>query len=250
MVHRFTRTEALIGSAGLARLQASCVAVVGVGGVGSFAAEALARAGIGQLVLVDPAVVTLSNINRQIIALDSTVGRLKIEVMAERLAGINPVLQVETIAAAYGPALADRLFDRTYDYLVDAIDAVPAKVDFIIRATARGIPLVSAMGAGNKLDPTRFQVADIAATHTCPLAKAVRTALRQAGITSGVKVVFSTEAPRPLHFDPVEAEETGIATERRTIVPASISFVPPVAGLILASVVVNDLLQTALHRGG
>lgn len=243
MAHRFTRTEALIGPAGLARLQASMVAVFGVGGVGSYAAEALARAGVGNLMLIDGAVIDVTNLNRQIHALDSTVGRLKVAVMQERIHAINPAAAVEAIAAYYTPETGSAFWERRFDYIVDAIDSVPAKVDLIRRSQELGVPLVASMGAGNKLDPSQFRVADIADTHTCPLAKTVRARLREYGIERGVKVVFSPEKPRRPYCNPA-AERIPGASFRP--VPASISFVPPAAGLLLAGVVVNDLLACLL----
>jgi len=243
MVHRFTRTEALIGASGLDKLQKSTVAVFGVGGVGSYAAEALARAGVGSLTLIDGAVIDITNLNRQIHALESTVGWFKVEAMRERILSVNPAAAVEAVAAYYTPETGAAFLERRYDYIVDAIDSVPAKIDLIWRAYGLGLPLVASMGAGNKLDPAQFRVADISETHTCPLAKVVRAKLREIGIERGVKVVFSPEKPRRPLFNP--------AGDREAVrqVPASISFVPPVAGLLLAGVVVNDLLAGSLPPG-
>ncbi|MGI5839060.1 MAG: tRNA threonylcarbamoyladenosine dehydratase [bacterium] len=238
MVHRFTRTEALIGQAGLAKLRESAVAVFGLGGVGSYAAEALARAGVGNLILIDGAVIDITNVNRQIHALDLTVGQFKVDIMQERINAINPQAVVEAIAAYYTAETGNAFWGRHFDYVVDAIDSVSAKVDLIRRAHGLDIPLVASMGAGNKLDPAQFRIADIADTHTCPLAKAVRTRLRKSGITEGVKVVFSPEKPRRPVADSADAAVRQI--------PASISFVPPVAGLLLAGAVVNDLLAGIL----
>jgi tRNA A37 threonylcarbamoyladenosine dehydratase len=222
----FHRTELLIGPEGLAILGRSRVRVCGLGGVGSYAAEALARAGIGSLVLVDHDVICPTNINRQIHALTTTVGQPKVQVMAERLRKINPRLELILWQEFFTAEGAEVIFASPVDYVVDAIDTVPAKVDLILTARERGLPIVSSMGMGNKLDPTCLQVTDIAKTHTCPLAKAVRRRLRQAGVNKGVKVVFSTEPPLRV---------PGGA-------PGSISYVPPVAGFFLAACVIRDLL--------
>ncbi|MGI5854758.1 MAG: tRNA threonylcarbamoyladenosine dehydratase [Bacillota bacterium] len=246
-MERFLRTEMLIGSDGAAKLAQSRVAVFGLGGVGSFAAEALARAGIGHLLLVDHDVVSITNINRQLIALDSTLGRHKAEIMAERIAAINPQAEVEAVCAFYTPQTRERFFDRRLDYVVDAIDTVTAKIDMIEYCVQHGIPCIASMGTGNKFDPTRFRVADIADTHADPLAKVIRTELRRRGITKGVKTVFSDEIPVGLAagFEKIPENK-----HNQRIVPGSIAFVPPVAGMILASVVVRDLLgmQIDMYR--
>ncbi|HHY60128.1 MAG TPA: tRNA threonylcarbamoyladenosine dehydratase [Clostridia bacterium] len=232
MTDQFERTRLLIGDRGLAVLQESSVIVFGVGGVGSFAVEALARAGVGKLTLVDHDVVTWSNLNRQLPALHSTVGQPKVEVLKRRIADINPRCVVTTYREFYEAGNRELFFQEKYDYVVDAIDKIKSKVDLIEQCVRRKIPIVSSMGAGNRLDPVGFRVADISETFSCPLAKAVRKELRQKGIEQGVKVVFS---PKPCA--PVVQRDA--STER---VPGSISFVPPVVGMILASVVVNDLL--------
>ena len=223
-MERFSRTELLIGQAGLKKLAAAHVMVFGVGGVGSAAAEALARSGIGELTLVDFDRVVLSNINRQLVATEDAVGQLKVEAMAKRLQLINPQLTLNLLSERYTAENSQSFFQRNPSYIVDAIDSVPDKVDLLAQAYALKYPLVSAMGAGNRLDPTKFQVADISQTHTCPLAKIVRHKLRERGIQRGVRVVFSPELPR-IHGQ-----------------VGTIGFVPPAAGLILASVVVRDLL--------
>ncbi len=220
------RTAWLIGTESLDVLGASRVAVFGLGGVGSFCVEGLARAGVGGLLLVDRDVFEPSNINRQLGALTDTVGRPKAEVMAGRVGRINPEARVTFRVEEYAAEKGILFFQDRLDYVVDAMDDVPAKVDLIKRALTLGIPVVSSMGAGNRLDPTRFAVADIAETHGCPLARVVRKKLREEGIAAGVKVVFSDEPPG-----------RAIPGPR----PASISFVPPVAGFALASVVVRDL---------
>lgn len=230
-MHRFLRTQWLIGQEGLHKLQAATVAVCGLGGVGGAAVEALARSGIGKLVIIDHDRVDPTNINRQLIALTSTIGQPKVEVAAARLRDINPECEVIALQMFYNKDCSQQLFDHQPDYVVDAIDSVAAKVDLITECVARNVPIISSMGAGNKLDPTKFMVADISETHTCPLAKVVRTNLRKLGITRGVKTVFSTEQPRKI--------ERGDTDERA---PGSIAFVPPVAGYIIASVVIRDLL--------
>ena len=233
MLHRFSRTELLIGPDGLEKLQKSRVAVFGIGGVGASAVEALARCGIGYLVLVDYDDICLTNINRQIHALESTVGRPKVELMKERVLQINPKAVVEAIREFYSPDKSEQLIPDDLDYIVDAIDNVTGKIDLITKAKVKGIRVVSAMGAGNKLDPTAFEVADIAKTSVCPLARVVRRELKKAGISEGVKVVYSKEQPMvPL--------STGCALRRQ--IPGSISFVPPVMGMILAGVVVRDIV--------
>ena len=248
MLHPFSRTELLIGPEGLARLQQSKVAIFGIGGVGSFTAEGLARAGVGKFVLVDNDTICLTNINRQIHATHSTVGVSKVVAMKERILAINPQAEVTTQQRFYLPQLADELIEGDYDYIVDAIDTVSAKIDLAVQAPARGIPIISSMGAGNKLDPTRFAVADIYQTSVCPLAKVMRRELRRHGVAS-LKVVFSTEQPvQPLAGPTTGAggsvsrppEENHPLGSKRQI-PGSIAFVPSVAGLILAGEVVKDL---------
>ena len=221
---QFQRTRILIGDEAVARLQEARVLIFGIGGVGGFVCEALARASVGMLHLVDKDVVDLTNLNRQIIATHDTVGRPKVEVMAERLHSINPAMQVQTSQCFYLPERASEFDFGAYDYVVDAIDNVTAKLDIIERSKAAGVPVISSMGTGNKLDPTRFEIADISKTSVCPLAKVIRKELRARGIT-GVKVLYSKEEP--------------IRTGLRT--PASISFVPSAAGLVIAGEVVRDL---------
>lgn len=237
VLHRFARTELLIGADGVAKLAASTVAIFGVGGVGSYVVEALVRSGIGKLVLIDHDTVSLTNINRQLPALESTIGQAKVEVMRQRILDINPNCQVEAIQQFYDKNQSEALIRSEYTYIVDAIDSITAKVDLIVTAMGKNIPIISSMGAGNKLDPTQFKVTDISKTHICPMAKAVRKILRDRGVTKGLKVVFSTEIP----LTPLEphAEEAGV----RRQLPGSISFVPSVAGLFLASAVVNDILK-------
>ena len=233
MVHMFSRTEILVGRAGLEALAASKVAVFGVGGVGSFAAEALARSGIGTLILVDHDLIDLTNLNRQIHALHSTVGLHKVDVMGERIADINPTCQVETHREFFEPEKEAEFFTQGYDYVIDAIDSVGPKVGLIAACLRRHIPIISSMGAANKLDPAGFQVVDISKTYNDPLARVVRKKLREMGITQGLQVVFSPELP-----------QTSTPVSGRPV-PGSIAFVPPVAGLVMAGFVVRDLL--AIH---
>jgi tRNA A37 threonylcarbamoyladenosine dehydratase len=235
----------LIGREGLDMLAASKVAVFGIGGVGSFAAEALARSGVGALILVDYDDVCITNINRQIHATTSTVGRAKVEVMRERILDINPEARVTAVKMMYNSDSAGALLKKDYDYVIDAIDMVTAKLDLITRCTSMGIPIISSMGAGNKLDPTLFKVADIYETNTCPLAKVIRKELRKRNV-GALKVVYSVESPTTQRISSKEewAEEEshdkkGAAGKN---VPGSISFVPSAAGLILAAEAIKDLL--------
>ncbi|MBO5939399.1 MAG: tRNA threonylcarbamoyladenosine dehydratase [Clostridia bacterium] len=234
MDERFEREALLLGEDAIARLASSRVALFGVGGVGSYAAEALARAGVGELVLVDSDCVSRSNINRQLCALESTVGLPKVEVIAERLRDINPKIKVICRQEFFLPENA-HLFDFTsYDYVIDAIDTVSGKIAIAEAALRAGTPMISCMGTGNKLDPTAFRVTDLAKTSGCPLARVMRRELKQRGILH-LPVVYSEEAPAeiPKHINP----ETGKQ------IPASISFVPPVAGLIAAGEAVKKLVQ-------
>jgi tRNA A37 threonylcarbamoyladenosine dehydratase len=224
---RFAREELLVGSEGIERLASSHVAVFGIGGVGSFCAEALVRAGIGEITFVDSDVVQASNSNRQLVALTSTLGRPKVDVMAERALDINPDLKVHAVKAWFAPDNADQILSAGFDYVADAIDSVESKLALISKCHEKGIRIASSMGAGNKLDAIGFRIADISATHTCPLAKAIRTRLKREGITNGITVVFSETEP----------------VRRAPGPPGSISFVPPVAGLFLAQVVIRGLLE-------
>lgn len=225
MNDRFTRTKLILGQDGIDKLQSSRVAVFGIGGVGGFAAEALARAGIGAIDLIDKDKVDVTNLNRQIVATASTVGRDKVEVMKERILDIDPDIRVTAHKCFFLP---ETEFDFSgFDYVVDAIDTVTAKLDLIVRAREAGVPVISSMGTGNKLDPTRFEVTTIDKTSVCPLAKVMRRELRRREI-SDLKVVYSKE-------EPIRQAERGV--------PASVSFVPPAAGLILAGEVVKDLIK-------
>ncbi|MBR1990043.1 MAG: tRNA threonylcarbamoyladenosine dehydratase [Firmicutes bacterium] len=225
MSDQFERTRTLIGQEKLDKLAAARVLVFGVGGVGGYVCEALARAGIGTIDIVDKDVVDITNINRQIIATHDTVGRPKVQVCRERMLSINPSLNCDARECFYLPERAGEFDFGSYDYVVDAIDNVTAKIDIICRSKEAGTPVISSMGTGNKLDPTAFRIADIEKTKVCPLAKVVRKELRARGI-QGVKVLYSEEEPRKT------------AGERT---PASISFVPSAAGLIIAGEVIKDI---------
>ena len=230
----------LIGSAAMEKLAASHVMVFGIGGVGSFTVEALARAGVGKLTLVDDDCICLTNINRQLHATTQTIGRSKVEVMKERVLDINPQARVTVIQKFYLPENAEEFFVTNCDYIVDAIDTVTAKIDLIVRAQSKGISVISCMGAANKLDPTQFEVADIFKTTVCPLAKVMRYELRARGVKA-LKVVYSKEKPLTPQAGECPPEPVRPGAARRQI-PGSISFVPSVAGLILAGEVIKDLI--------
>ncbi len=234
MDERFMRTEMLFGAEGMERLRQAHVAVFGVGGVGGYVVEALVRSGIGRLTLVDKDTVSVSNINRQIVALTSTVGQLKVEVAAQRAKDINPVAEIQTYPIFYTPETAHQFDFSQYTYVVDAVDTVSAKIDIVLKAQQAGVPVISSMGAGNKLDPTRFEVADIYQTSVCPLARVMRKELKARGVRH-LTVVYSKEEP---FVPPVRLKDsvTGKA------VPASNAFVPSAAGLIVASKVIKDIV--------
>lgn len=238
-----SRTVALIGETALDKLAHARVAVFGIGGVGGHLAEALARAGIGALDLIDSDEVSVSNINRQIIALHSTVGRPKVEVMAERIRDINPDCVVRTHKCLYLPENADDFDLSVYDYIADAIDTVSAKLELAVRAKAAGVPIIAAMGAGNKLDPAAFEVADISKTTVCPLARVMRLELRKRGINH-LKVVYSRELPVLSRGLPRQDSTVGPSGEdaHRRATPASISFVPGAAGLLMAGEIIKDMI--------
>lgn len=233
---QFVRTALLLGEEGVARLKRAKVAVFGIGGVGGFAVEALARAGVGAFLLVDSDRICVSNINRQIIADWNTVGRYKTKVMQERIASVNPNAEVETRECFFLPENADSFDFSGWDYIVDAVDTVSAKLEIIVRAKEAGVPVISCMGAGNKLDPTRFEVADLYETSVCPLARVMRRELKKRGIDS-CKVVYSREEARTPLEGMLSQEESG----GRRSVPGSVSFVPSVAGLVAAGEVIRDL---------
>lgn len=240
------RTRLLIGDTPLARLTAARVAVFGVGGVGGFCVEALARAGIGTLHLYDDDTISESNLNRQIVALHSTIGLRKAEVMADRVRDINPQCQVKAIPLFYLPQNADQVDLTQYDYVIDCIDTVAAKLELVSRCQALQVKIISAMGSGNKLDPTAFTVTDISKTQGCPLARVMRKELRKRGIQH-LKVIYSTELPRsPLHTmeaEPPAGSDTRPGSTARRDTPGSISFVPGAAGLVVASAVIRELGQ-------
>lgn len=226
------RTALLIEKKGIERLSATRVAVFGVGGVGGYVVEALVRAGVGALDLFDPDTVSLTNLNRQIIALRSTVGQYKTDVAAARARDINPDVKIETRHMFYLPENADEVDLSVYDYIVDAVDTVAAKMELIRRSKAAGVPMISCMGTGNKLDPTRFRVSDIEKTSVCPLARTVRGLCRKEGIKK-VKVLWSSEPPI----------KVTVPAEHGRHAPGSISFVPAAAGLVIAAEIIKDLLR-------
>ena len=234
MDEAFARTALLLGQEGMERLARARVAVFGVGGVGGHAVEALARSGVGALDLIDNDQVCLSNLNRQIIATRATIGQYKVDAARDRIADISPSTQVRVYKTFYTPETAGQFDFTQYDYVVDAIDTVTGKLALVLQAQEAGVPIISSMGAGNKLDPTAFRVADIYQTSVCPLARVMRTELRRRGVKH-LKVVYSTE-PAMTPF-PAPAEEQ---TSRRQT-PGSTAFVPAVAGLIIAGEVVRDL---------
>ena len=234
MEDMFSRTRMLLGDGAIQRLKRARVAVFGVGGVGGYVVEALARSGVGALDLVDSDRVVPSNLNRQIIATRETLGLLKVDAAKARVLSINPDCRVATFPIFYLPETADRFDFSQYDYVVDAIDTVAGKLQLIEAAKAAGTPIISCMGAGNKLDPTAFRVADIAETSVCPLARVMRRELKKRGIDH-VKVIYSTEPA----LSPAPAEEP---TARRAT-PGSVAFVPSVAGLILAGEVIKDIIK-------
>ncbi len=236
MQDQFSRTRLLLGEAALEKLAKCRVAVFGVGGVGGYVCEALARSGVGAFDLVDDDQVALTNLNRQIIATHSTLGRDKVEVMAERMRDINPAVDVRPRRCFFLPENADEFSFDEYDYVVDAVDTVAAKLALIEKARARGVPVISAMGAGNKLDPGRFRVSDISQTNTCPLARVMRRELHKRGIDH-VKVVWSDEPP----VQPMGEAEDAPAGHARRSTPGSTAFAPAVAGLMIAGEVVKDL---------
>lgn len=229
--NQFERTALLLGKASVERLARKRVAVFGVGGVGGFVCEGLVRAGVGAIDIVDKDTVAISNINRQLIALHSTVGKNKVDVLEERLKDINKNLIIKKYKCFFLPETSETFDFREYDYVVDAIDTVTGKIELILKAKEAEVPIISAMGAGNKLDPTAFQVSDIYKTSVCPLARVMRRELKKRGVEK-LKVVYSKEEPIKPQFE--EGEE---------VVPGSVSFVPPALGLIIAGEIVKDLIR-------
>lgn len=249
MLNQFSRTELLIGKEGIEKLHKAKVAIFGIGGVGSFVVEGLVRAGVENFILVDDDKVCLTNLNRQIIAIRKTVGKYKVDVAKERILEINPNAKVETIQEFFMPE-SKEILDKTVDYIVDCVDTVTAKIELVVRANKLNIPIISCMGTGNKLDPTKFEVTDIYKTTICPLAKVMRKELRASGVKS-LKVVYSKEEPIKLDDNLECSCKNGCicppGTKRkctaRNQVPGSISFVPSVAGLIMAGEVIKDIIN-------
>lgn len=233
---RFSRSEILLGSKAAEKLKHKKILVIGIGGVGSYTAESLARTGVGNLTIIDHDIIAKTNINRQLHALESTIGRLKVEVMKERLQDINPQIYVTALQEFYTPEKGDQLLSNDYHFVVDAVDNVSAKIDIITRCMIKGIPIISSMGAGNKIDPLTFTIADISKTSGCPLARVVRQELRKKGITKGVPVVYSPDIP----IKQIEKTREQLPPGKHSI-PGSISFVTAVAGFYLAYYVVTSL---------
>ena len=248
MLNQFSRTELLIGKDGIEKLKNAKVAIFGIGGVGSFVAEGLVRAGVENFVLIDDDKICLTNINRQIIATRKTVGKYKVDVMKERILEINPNATVETVQEFFMPNSETNIINKELSYVVDCIDTVTAKIEIIMQCKKLNIPVISALGTGNKLDPSRFEITDIYKTRVCPLAKVMRRELKKRGVKK-LKVVYSEEKPtRPIEDMSISCRTNCICppgaehkcTERRDI-PGSVAFVPSVAGLIIAGEVVKDI---------
>ncbi|MEI4769450.1 tRNA threonylcarbamoyladenosine dehydratase [Psychrobacillus sp. FJAT-51614] len=245
MLHQFSRNELAIGEEGIELLKNTTVAILGVGGVGSFAAEACARSGVGRIILVDKDNVDITNINRQLVAYMSTIGRSKSEVMKERIADINPECEVIDMHMFYTEETYEQFFDLGIDYVIDASDTIIYKIHLMKECLKRDIKIISSMGAANKTDPTRFKIADISKTHTDPIAKIIRTKLRKEDrITKGIPVVFSDESPIIVREDVVGTVGKPEATIRKAkMPPSSNAFVPSSVGLICASWVINDITK-------
>jgi tRNA A37 threonylcarbamoyladenosine dehydratase len=244
MLHQFSRNELALGKQGLEILKNSTVAVLGIGGVGSFSAEALARSGVGRLILVDKDVVDITNVNRQIHALLSTVGKPKAELMKTRIADINPECEVIALKMFYTEDTYEEFFNYDLDYVIDASDTISYKIHLMKECLNRNIPLISSMGAANKTDPTKFEVADISKTSYDPIAKVIRQKLRKEGIQKGIKVVYSTESPIRIREEvrkEIASDEAPI--RKAKMPPSSNAFVPSVAGLIMAGHVVGELTK-------
>ncbi len=246
-MNQFSRLELLLGKEAITRLAGCRVAVFGIGGVGGFAVEALARSGIGSLDLFDADTINLSNINRQIIATHTTIGKYKVDVMKDRILEINPNCKVETHKTFFLPENSHEIDFKPFDYVIDAVDTVSAKIEIILKSKEAQVPVISAMGAGNKLDPTKFIVSDIYDTSVCPLARVMRHELKKRGVIS-LKVVYSTEAPIDQIIDPLDEKTIDLTPtnpmdkpNQRRPVPGSNAFVPSVCGLIIAGEVIKDL---------
>ena len=240
MPDQYSRTRLLLGSEGVDRLRSAHVALFGLGGVGGYAAEALARAGIGRIDLIDNDTVSLTNLNRQMLALHSTLGQYKVDAAAARIRDIDPTIEVRTFKTFYLPETANQFDFTRYDYVLDAIDTVTGKLALMQQARDAGIPIISCMGTGNKLDPTGFKVADISKTSGCALSRVIRKECAKRGI-KGVKVVYSEELPLEVENDAEEMAQSREAGSSRRSLPGSTPFVPGVAGLIMAGQVIRDL---------
>lgn len=250
MLNQFSRTELLIGTEGIEKLNKAKVAIFGIGGVGSFAVEALVRAGVENFILIDDDKICLTNLNRQIHATRKTIGKYKVDVMKERILEINPSSKVETYKEFFMPGNETKILDKSVTYIIDSIDTVTAKIELVMQSQKLGIPIISSMGTGNKLDPTRLEITDINKTSVCPLAKVMRKELRNRGIKK-LKVIYSKEEP----IKPNKAQEASCKTScicppdtkrkcsKKNQVPGSISFVPSVAGLIIAGEVIKDIIK-------
>lgn len=244
MKHQFSRNELAYGTEGLELLKSKTVAILGVGGVGSFAAEALARTNIGHIILIDKDDVDITNVNRQLHALTTTIGQSKVTLMEERIKLINPNCRVTPMHMFYTEETYEELFSFDIDYIVDASDTIVYKIHLMKECLKRGIKIISSMGAANKTDPTRFKIADISKTHTDPMAKVIRTRLKKEGIRKGIPVVFSDESPIVIRDDVKTYVGNPDAKIRKAqMPPSSNAFVPSVVGLICASYVVNDTLK-------
>ena len=244
MADQYSRTRLLLGDTGIQKLRGAHVALFGLGGVGGYAAEALARAGIGKIDLIDNDTVSLTNLNRQLLATHSTIGQYKVDVAAARIRDIDPTIEVRTFPIFYLPETAEQIDFSQYDYVLDAIDTVTGKLALIAQAKAAGVPVISCMGTGNKLDATGFRVADIAKTSGCALARIMRKECQKRGI-KGVKVVYSEELPIEPTVSPLDPPEPPAEGSSRRSTPGSVAFVPGTAGLILAGEVIRDIAGLA-----
>lgn len=238
MLNQFSRTELLIKEEGVQKLQKSKVAVFGIGGVGSFVVEGLARVGVGNFVLIDNDTVSLTNLNRQLIATHKTIGKFKVEVARERILDINPNAKVEIFKEFFMPDTETKIITKDLDYVIDCVDTVTAKIEIIVQSKNLNIPVISSMGTGNKLNPSMFEITDIYKTSICPLAKVMRKELKKRNIDN-LKVIYSKEEPiKPTDYTDIQEENTA-----KKFVPGSISFVPSVAGLMIAGEVVKDIIK-------
>lgn len=242
MIHRFSRTELLLGAENMQKLKQSKIAIFGIGGVGSYVAEGLARCGVGNFVLIDSDDISLTNLNRQIHALEQTIGQKKTTVMKERILSINPTAQIITIEKLYTPEATFFDWQDKYTYIVDAVDDVKAKISLAVNADKYNLPIISSMGTANKLDPQKFVITDIYKTHTCPLARILRKALKQQGVQH-LKVLYSTEQPftnYTVNFTETATKENNPASTRKQPL-GSVAFVPPIAGLMIAGEIIKDI---------